>query len=92
MLVHELKTILPHYTVPLLKNNTVFSEYARAYSPDYVIFMPNTRCTVQYRGITLIILKIWPSTVKTHNEIKGLSLTQTRELSAFSTKPTQTKK
>ena len=47
MLVHELKIILSHYPVPLLKNNTVFSEYARAYLPDYVIFMSNTRCRVQ---------------------------------------------
>ena len=83
MLVHELKTILPHYPAHLLKNNTVFSEYA--YLPDNVIFMPNTGCTVEYWGITLTILKIWAGTVKIHNEIKGRSLPQTRELSAFST-------
>ena len=46
MLVHELKTILPHYPAHLLKNNTLFSEYA--YLPDNVIFMPNTGCTVEY--------------------------------------------
>ena len=85
MLVHELKTILSHYPVHLLKNNTVFSEYARAYLPDYVIFKANTGCTVQCWGITLTTLKIWTGTVKIHNEIKGRSLPQTRELSAFST-------
>ena len=32
----------------LLKNNTVFSEFKRACSPDYVIFMRSTGCPVKY--------------------------------------------
>ena len=44
----ELKSIVTLYLVHLLKSNTVFSEYKRAYSPDYVIFMRSTGCPVQY--------------------------------------------
>ena len=47
-LVQERKTIVPLYLVCGLKNNTVFSECARAHSPDYMIFMHNTGCAVQY--------------------------------------------
>ena len=44
----ELKSIVTLWLVHLLKSNTVFSEYKRAYSPDYVIFMLSTGCPVQY--------------------------------------------
>ena len=35
------------YTVHGLKNDTVFSECARAHFPDYLNFMHNTGCAVQ---------------------------------------------
>ena len=42
------KTILHLYLVHLLKNNTVFSEWASPYSPDYGIFMQSTERLVQH--------------------------------------------
>ena len=47
VLVQELKTIVPLFLVHGLKNNIVFSECARALSPDNVIFMRNTGYAVQ---------------------------------------------
>ena len=47
VLVQELKTIVPLYTVHGLKNDTVFSECVRAHSPDYLNSMHNTGCAVQ---------------------------------------------
>ena len=45
MLVHELKIILPLYLVLLLeKRHRVL---ARAYSPDYVIFLRSTGCALR---------------------------------------------
>ena len=44
----ELKSIVTLCLVHLLKNNTVFSEFKRACSPDYVIFMRSTGCPVKY--------------------------------------------
>ena len=52
VLVKELKSIVPLCMVHLLKSNTVLSEFPRAYSPDYVIFLRNTGCPVQYLGIS----------------------------------------
>ena len=39
------RTYLPG---PLIEKNTVFSECVHAYSPDYMIFMFNAGCLVQY--------------------------------------------
>ena len=36
----------------MIENNTVFSEGARAYSPDYLILMRIRGCAVLYLGIT----------------------------------------
>ena len=44
----ELKSIVTLCLVHLLKNNTVFLEFKRASSPDYVIFMRSTGCPVKY--------------------------------------------
>ena len=45
MLVHELKIIVPLYLVLLLeKRHRVL---ARAYSPDYVIFLRSTGCALR---------------------------------------------
>ena len=44
----ELKSIVTLCLVHLLKSNTVFSEYKRAYSPDYVIFMLSRGCPVRH--------------------------------------------
>lgn len=35
----------------MIENNTVFSEGARAYSPDYLILMRIKGCAVLYLGI-----------------------------------------
>ena len=47
MLVQEQKNFVPVYLVYRLKNNTIFSECARANSPDHAISMRSTGCAVQ---------------------------------------------
>ena len=47
MLVQELRTIVPHYLVHEMKNNTLFLDCRDAHSPDYMIFMHNLGCVAQ---------------------------------------------
>ena len=47
MLVQEQKNFVFVYLVYRLKNNTIFSECARANSPDHAISMRSTGCAVQ---------------------------------------------
>ena len=53
MLVQELRTIVPHYLVHEMKNNTLFLDCRDAHSPDYMIFIHNLGCVVQNWEITL---------------------------------------
>ena len=44
MIVQKQKTLVPLYLFHGLKNNTVFSECPRAYSPYYGIIIHSTGC------------------------------------------------
>ena len=55
-LVKELRDIEPLSVVHLLNSNTGFSEFAREYSPDYVIFNRSTGWPVQYWGISFRLI------------------------------------